>query len=403
MFGERIIVQKGQWTRRQWRVWQVAWPRMDREFNIYNKRHFGGRLRPPTCDLDDGPARFLTFTAHGSLFVPLKTAMEQPWRMVQETVLQQMVHQMLYQEQKLQDGPEHTRAFNRFCEQPRVRLDLSMTYGLPGFAAEGQTDDEQRLYQRIRRLLALGESPNQHEAEAAVREAQRLMLKHNIDMSLCADRTAQSYGVRHLFRPMKVLTEAQKVMSAILREFFFVKGVWVPTFDPDVNRDGTVLEICGTTANLEMACHVVEFLTAAAQRLWKAHQAGREDTSLRGRSDYIAGVHVGFRTKLFLQQRMNQIEGLIWLGDQGLDDFYKAMHPKTVPLKVKPAKKMTESMQAGMKDGKTLDLHRPVTDGNRGPRHTRPARPDRIQAKNRVKSALDRILGLSSDEEGWRE
>ena len=40
---------------------------------------------------------------------------------------------------------------------------------------------EVKVVERIARLLALAESPNRHEAEAAMAAAQRLMLKHNLD------------------------------------------------------------------------------------------------------------------------------------------------------------------------------------------------------------------------------
>ena len=44
-------------------------------------------------------------------------------------------------------------------------------------------DNKEKLIDRIRKLLALGKSPNQHEAEAAMTKANELLTEHQIGMS----------------------------------------------------------------------------------------------------------------------------------------------------------------------------------------------------------------------------
>ena len=58
------------------------------------------------------------------------------------------------------------------------------------------SEEHRKVGDRIARLLALAESPNVHEAEAAMAAAQRLLLKYNIELRDA--RVAQGYVWRHL-------------------------------------------------------------------------------------------------------------------------------------------------------------------------------------------------------------
>ena len=55
----------------------------------------------------------------------------------------------------------------------------------------------EKTLERIRKLLALAGSSNQHEAEAAMKKAHELMLRHNIEQL----PIAHEFEVRHLGEP----------------------------------------------------------------------------------------------------------------------------------------------------------------------------------------------------------
>lgn len=370
---DRIIIVNRKWSPARHMLWGRALRRLEHQYPIYNRRHFGGVLKPPVLDLDDGPARVLRRGGDPyrctSLFVPLALAEQQPWRMVEEALLQQMVHQYIYQELRCLDEEERRRHFHRFCERPKVRLDLAMSFGLPDFAAPvARSPEEERLLQRIQRLLALSESPNPHEADSALREAQRLMLQHNIDLSLCADPGKQRYGLRHLGRPLRSVTDAHKTLWRILTQHFFVKGIWVYGFDVHRKRDdakGQILEVLGTPANLDMASHVYAFLSQTTARLWREQKQKLGQQGDAGHADYIAGVYLGFEIMLRAQAKRNQVAGLVWLGDKGLDEFYEELYPKTVDLKESRKRKESALFMSGIADGRRIQLHRPIAE--RGP------------------------------------
>ena len=81
-------------------------------------------------------------------------------------------------------GPE----FRRVCAERSIDARAA---GAPARPA-----GEDHVLDRIAKLLALAESPNEHEAQAAMSAAQRLMLKYNVE---AVDRgTRAGYGFEQL-------------------------------------------------------------------------------------------------------------------------------------------------------------------------------------------------------------
>src|SRR6185295_15095644 len=147
----------------------------------------------------------------------------------------------------------HGPAFEAVCRQHG--FDAAAT-GLPEDAAPADGAGGSPVLRRIARLLALAESPNAHEAEAAMKAAQRLMLTHNIDAAAAAAR--EGFAFRHLGAPRGRISGAEQVLAGILSRHFFVEVIWVPFYLPREGRSGRVLEMCGTVSNLDVAAYVHE-------------------------------------------------------------------------------------------------------------------------------------------------
>ena len=132
--------------------------------------------------------------------------------------------------------------------------------------ARGEVHDARsRVFERVARLLALAESPSVHEAEAAMAAAQRLMLKRNVEQK--AAGAPQDYAFRHLGEPSTTRAfEWDRLLASILAKHFFVEVIWVPVYRAREGKRGSVLEICGTPDNLEMAEFAYAFLRHTAER-----------------------------------------------------------------------------------------------------------------------------------------
>jgi hypothetical protein len=213
-----------------------------------------------------------------------------------------------------------------------------------------------RVLDKIRKLLALAGSDNQHEAEMAMRRAHELMLRHNIE----AAAAQQRYEVRHVGTPSLRTSSVEAEIVGLLTEFFFVEVIRIPIFVPREGRHAHVYEVMGTHANVEMAAHVFAFLLATAERLWQENRRDARVRSGRDRLSYQSGVIGGFREKLLAERKQLAGTGLVWVGDGALHDFYRTRYPRI--RTVRRSIRLSHAHAAGREAGRNVVLNKPVTE-----------------------------------------
>jgi hypothetical protein len=237
------------------------------------------------------------------------------------------------------------------CE--RLGIDAAAT-GMPPHAAAAD-DATRKVGERIARLLALAESPNVHEAEAAMLAAQRLLLKHNLELR--DTRAAAGYVWKHLGTPTGRTTEAERILSLILGKHFFVEAIWIPVYRPLEGRRGSVLEICGTEANVEIAEYVHGFLVETAARLWREHKIRERIRGDRDRRTYLAGVMSGMSEKLGREAKKNEQAGLVWVADGDLEKYFRRRHPYVRHIRY-AGQRRSEAYAHGREAGKKIVIHK---------------------------------------------
>jgi hypothetical protein len=208
------------------------------------------------------------------------------WGVLEEVLKHEMAHQYVDEVLRVRDEPAHGPAFRRICEERGIDARAAGAPDVPGETASSP------VLERIAKLLALAESPNEHEAQAAMSAAQRLMLKHNIEAAVSG--ATASYCFRHLGQPTGRVSEHERRLAMILDEFFFVQVIWVPVWRVSEAKRGSVLEACGSRDNLELAAYVYDFLMYTAGALYRADRKRRRDRSHHARRKFLAGVMSGF-------------------------------------------------------------------------------------------------------------
>jgi hypothetical protein len=266
-----------------------------------------------------------------------------------------MAHQYVHEVLGEIEQTPHGRAFQEACA--RLGVDARAS-GVPEIErARARIPEEDRVIERIARLLALAESPNRHEAEAAMAAAQRLMLKYNLE-SVRA-HPERDHGFSHLGTPTGRVLEHQRLVAMILGKHFFVEAIWIPVYRPLEGKRGSILEICGTRSNLAIAEYVHGFLHATADRLWILHKGAIGIRGDRQRRAYLAGVMAGFADKLAHQDAKSRSEGLVWVRDGDLAKYFRRRHPYVRHVR-HAGERRTEAWTHGREAGRKIVLHKPV-------------------------------------------
>lgn len=337
--------------------------RLVSEWESINFSYFWDSLRRPVLQLSDARERLGQWNAElRSLEISRSLVLERPWVEVVEVLKHEVAHQFV-DECLRADETAHGPAFRRVCE--RLGID-GRASGAP--AALAADDPSSRTIDRIRKLLALAQSPNQHEAELAAMTARRLMLKLNLEVEQAVGPQAaerRRYGFRHLGRPSGRILEHDRRLASILSKYFFVQCLWIPVYRPLEGKRGTVLEICGLEANLLMAEHVHAFVSATAARLWGEYSRSTGRSGNRDRQAFLAGVMRGFDAKLEAQSQQLQEQGLVWVPTAELRDYFRRRYPKVQTVHRGGAHR-NDAYSEGHRAGREIVLSQPVESGPSG-------------------------------------
>ncbi len=321
--------------------------------------YFKGALKHPQFELVGARGRlgrWLEATRTIELSRPL--ILENPWGVVVEVLKHEMAHQYVTEVLGERGESAHGPRFRAVCE--RLGIDGAAA-GMPIPKPDAELGPEQaehrRVADRIARLLALAGSPNVHEAEAAMAAAQRLLLKHNIEVRQA--RVSQGYAWKHLGVPTGRTTEAERVLSLILGKHFFVEAIWVPVYRPELGKRGSVLEICGTPENVEIAEYVHGHLVQTAARLWDEHKAEHAIHGNRERRTFLAGVMSGMSEKLARETKKSENAGLVWVADGDLSTFFRRRHPYVRHVRY-AGQQRTDAYAHGREAGGKIVIHKGV-------------------------------------------
>ena len=283
-----------------------------------------------------------------------------PWDCVCEVLLHEMAHQLA---DCLATGqPPHGPAFRQACELLGANPRASGTSALLDHRVHHPGDNAaDRVIARIRKLLSLAQSPNGFEAEAAMAKAHHLMAKYHVGQI----RAAQTTLCESVFagRPALRIGREGYALAALICDYYFVQGIWVPAFMPDRDRMGRVLEISGSPANLQMAIYAHEFISCYIDTQWKTYAAAHHPGH-RCRTDFAVGIIEGFRIKMEQKAAaaLNPADlALVRQKDAHVSAHLNCRHPRRRLIRSGRRNWDPEAIAAGQAAGHRLVIHRPVS------------------------------------------
>lgn len=317
---------------------------------------FGGALLAPILTLDHATDRLAAWDGrHRTLTVSRYFIASSSWITVREVLKHECAHQYVDEVLGVTDESAHGPTFRRVCSDRGIDPRAAGVV-VPGSPREADVDVD-RVLRRVEKLLALAQSDNAAEAEAAANAAQRLMLEHN----LAVLGRPRRYVVRALGTPTSRMHAHEKLLGVLLSKHYFVDVIIVRAWMPDAARMGTVIEVTGAQENVDMAEWVHAFLLGAAERTWREYARGRA-LPAKERLPFFAGFMMGVRDTLEKGVEAAQERGLVWVGDADLAAFVRRRHPRVRRGRI--GGRAREGHAAGREAGHDVVIHKPVASSS---------------------------------------
>ncbi len=296
--------------------------------------------------------------------------MERPWPVTINVFKHEMAHQLCDYWGYPQVG--HGPLFERACQRLGVPAAYRRASGdtpvlFDDLAAEDATLGEgRRFLAKVEKLLALGRSPNEHEAALAMRKANELIARHNLSLDADGEAPKRRYRRAVIDCGGRRIHGWQRAIGGILTNFFYVALVMANTYDPRLNERHRAIELFGRAENVAVAEYCFHFLERELARLWQLRRQTGQARGLAGKNSYYLGVLNGFRQKLQAQQQTSSLKtdgqqemstsALVVTGDLGLREFISQTYPRVQRYHGAGSRIDQAAYRHGEQDGGTLVL-----------------------------------------------
>ena len=328
------------------------------------------RLARPMFSLGDLKDRWGHFSSEKrEICLSRDLVLNHSWDAVQEVLKHEIAHQLAQELLGANGEPPHGPSFMKACQLLRANPKASGKYEPLDKRFLGDIAiREDRILVRIKKLMALAQSKNQHEAEAAMEKAHKLIEKHNVDL-LKRDEDRHFISV-FVGKPALRHFREENHLANLIQDFYFVHNIWVPAYVVEKGKRGNVLEMTGTIQNVKIAIYVHDFVKRYIDSQWEKYNGNKRLNRYR-KSDFAVGIIEGFRSKLESQhpkKKAGRKLELVKTEDPLLKKHVSFKYPRIVSVRQNALRRDHSILDDGMKIGKKLVISKGIEEKGRGKR-----------------------------------
>ncbi|MGK5087435.1 DUF2786 domain-containing protein [Bdellovibrionota bacterium FG-2] len=213
----------------------------------------------------------------------------------------------------------HGEAFRLGCRMMGVPEEFSgasanLKINALDWRQEKGDETTEKLLEKVKKLLALATSNNEHEALLAMNKVRELYAKYNLEQAAEQGLQGAKSRFAHILicHGKKRIEAHQDKIIGILVGHFFVQVLTFSQFDAASSERHRAIEIIGTRENALMAEYVYHFLMHQTD-FWvrEATKVNKQRLSRLRRKSYRLGILEGFIEKLEQAERPTEQETAI--------------------------------------------------------------------------------------------
>ena len=300
-----------------------------------------------------------------------------PWQTTVQVLKHEIAHQCCSEMGAFHKFGEkaHGPGFQKACEllgvdPPFQRAHADTHEAIHQVMTGAHDSQNSRILDKIRKLLQLGGSSNEHEAAAALAKATELMQQHSIEL----DQLDAQVGITGMVLQTgkQRLSAAAKAICGLLDRYFSVRVIIGLEYDPLTDKEYRTIQLYGTEEQVAIAEHCYHFLLERLDTLWLANKKKFPGSGRTGRKSFELGLLAGFAEKLEQQvgeaisrvqeQEQQASKALVHL-EQRVDAYVQARHPKLQMQRRRRINIHCDAYNHAQQQGRDLDFNTPVKGG----------------------------------------
>ena len=328
-------------------------------------------MRKPMFSLRDMKGRWGNWSGEKrEICLSRKLVLNHPWEAIREVLLHEIAHQFAEEALGAHNEPPHGPSFKNACHLLRANPKASGNYQpIDERVSRDPERSEDKIMLRVKKLMALAESQNQHEAEAAMAKAHEFIEKYNLDL-LDQDGNRDFVSV-FVGNPALRHHREDYHLAHLLQDSYFVQGIWISAYVLGKGKMGSVLEITGTIQNIKIAGYVYDFVRRFIDSQWAQYNKDKGLNRYR-KTDFAVGIVEGFSSKLKSQDEkkkgVKKRYGLIKIEDPLLQNYMAYRYPRTMKFNRRVSNQDGNVLKDGRSIGRKLVIHKGVSEKARNRR-----------------------------------
>lgn len=279
-------------------------------------------------------------------------------------------------------GTPHDSRFHRACallglpeEFSRARLHPGC-FQAPMAPATNGDDRRGKLIEKVRKVLALSRSANEHESRLALEMAVRIMNRHELERAE-VERPLEKVTYRIISLARQRVHLHQRLIASLLSRHFNVRLIHATIYAPEVDVVYRAFEIYGRRDYVEIAEYCYHFLEDRLEALWHAHRKGLPGPARGMKNSYCCGVLQGFEQNLTRNRKAEEaaaegkaggrhldvVQSHLVAGDREVEALVARRHPR---LKKQGGRKTRVDpilYSQGMAAGREITLRTGIREG----------------------------------------
>lgn len=227
------------------------------------------------------------------------------------------------------------------------------------------TAEQEKALNKLQRIMALMNSPNDNERDAAAAKAAEFMTRHGLTLQEVREAGNPSEYIKS--EPMDLGRERMAheltYVRWILKHFFQVRTIYSLAVK---SRTGELikpsrLSFVGTKENVEIAEYVFIYLSAIFRANWKRY-AKAKGLKTSSRASYYDGLYAGLYAKMqAAKESVQESLALVLVEDPKLNEFYGTLGVGKASKSV-AIRRDASAERDGYQDGQKISIHSAIKE-----------------------------------------